>query len=110
MRQVRGKKKIPVKWSINLFCHARVKKKACGFVSCESGVMGRYMLPLKVTGKKKTQIFGLLVILKKILQCPHYINPFTPNDHYNGRTAPLNCERCILYIYIYIYIFNKYRY
>jgi len=27
------------------------------------------------------------------------INPLTPNDHYSGRTAPLNSERCILYIY-----------
>jgi len=23
----------------------------------------------------------------------------TPNDHYSGRTAPLNSKRCILYIY-----------
>jgi len=28
-----------------------------------------------------------------------YINPLTPNDHYSGRTAPLTCKRCILYIY-----------
>jgi len=27
------------------------------------------------------------------------INPLTPNDHYSGRTAPLNSKRCILYIY-----------
>ena len=27
------------------------------------------------------------------------INPFTPNDHYSGRTAPLTSKRCILYIY-----------
>jgi hypothetical protein len=27
------------------------------------------------------------------------LNPLTPNDHYNGRTAPLTCKRCILYIY-----------
>ena len=27
------------------------------------------------------------------------INPLTPNDHYNGRTAPLTSKRCILYIY-----------
>ena len=27
------------------------------------------------------------------------INPLTPNDHYNGRTAPLTSRRCILYIY-----------
>jgi len=26
-------------------------------------------------------------------------NPLTPNDHYSGRTAPLTCKRCILYIY-----------
>ena len=26
-------------------------------------------------------------------------NPLTPNDHYNGRTAPLTSKRCILYIY-----------
>jgi len=27
------------------------------------------------------------------------INPLTPNDHYNGLTAPLTSKRCILYIY-----------
>jgi hypothetical protein len=27
------------------------------------------------------------------------INSLTPNDHYNGRTAPLTSKRCILYIY-----------
>jgi len=27
------------------------------------------------------------------------VNPLTPNDHYSGRTAPLNSKRCILYIY-----------
>jgi len=27
------------------------------------------------------------------------INPFTPNNHYSGRTAPLTSKRCILYIY-----------
>jgi len=27
------------------------------------------------------------------------VNPLTPNDHYNGRTAPLTSKRCILYIY-----------
>jgi len=27
------------------------------------------------------------------------INPLTPNDHYSGRTAPLTCKCCILYIY-----------
>ena len=27
------------------------------------------------------------------------VNPLTPNDHYNGRTAPLTAKRCILYIY-----------
>jgi len=26
-------------------------------------------------------------------------NPLTPNEHHSGRTAPLNCKRCILYIY-----------
>ena len=27
------------------------------------------------------------------------INPFTPNDNYSGRTAPLTSKRCILHIY-----------
>ena len=27
------------------------------------------------------------------------LNPLTPNDHYNGRTAPLTSKLCILYIY-----------
>jgi len=26
-------------------------------------------------------------------------NPLTPNDPYNGRTAPLTSKHCILYIY-----------
>jgi len=26
-------------------------------------------------------------------------NHLTPNDHYSGRTIPLNSKRCILYIY-----------
>ena len=28
-----------------------------------------------------------------------YINLLTPNDDYNGHTAPLTSKRCILYIY-----------
>ena len=32
-------------------------------------------------------------------QTQKIINPLTPNDHYTGRTAPLTCKRCILYIY-----------
>jgi len=28
-----------------------------------------------------------------------FVNPLTPNDHYNGRTTPLNSKSCILYIY-----------
>jgi len=28
-----------------------------------------------------------------------FLNPLTPNDHYIGRTAPLNSKRCNLYIY-----------
>ena len=27
------------------------------------------------------------------------INHLTPNDHYSGRTVPLNSKRCIIYIY-----------
>ena len=27
------------------------------------------------------------------------LNPLTPNDQDNGRTAPLTSKRCILYIY-----------
>jgi len=27
------------------------------------------------------------------------LNPLTPNDTYNSRTAPLTSKRCILYIY-----------
>ena len=30
---------------------------------------------------------------------PAFLNPLPPNDPYNGRTAPLICNRCILYIY-----------
>ena len=35
----------------------------------------------------------------KVRTHPSYVNPLTPNDHYSGRTAPLNSKRCILYIY-----------
>ena len=31
--------------------------------------------------------------------CPEFFNALTPNDPYNGRTAPLTSKRCILYIY-----------
>jgi len=37
------------------------------------------------------------------------LNPLTPNDPYNGRTALLTSKRCILYIYIFIqqiYVLN----
>jgi len=36
-----------------------------------------------------------------VLDCgnPAHIDPLTPNDDYIGRTAPLTCKRCILYIY-----------
>ena len=27
------------------------------------------------------------------------VNPFTPNDPYRGRTAPLTCNICVLYFY-----------
>ena len=30
----------------------------------------------------------------------YFFNPFTPNDHYSGRTAQLTSKRCILYIYL----------
>ena len=33
-----------------------------------------------------------------------YINHLTPNDHFSGRTAPLNSRCCIFYL------FNKYTY
>ena len=50
---------------------------------------------------------GILVNLyhwKKQLRKTNYIygnniNPLTSNDPCNGRTAPLNSKRCILYIY-----------
>jgi hypothetical protein len=35
----------------------------------------------------------------KVIRCWFPINPLTPNDPYSGRTAPLTCKRCILYIY-----------
>jgi len=39
------------------------------------------------------------VILSTLFLKTQPINPLTPNDHYNGRTAPLTSKRCILYIY-----------
>ena len=33
-----------------------------------------------------------------LLRLPR-VNPFTPNDPYRGRTAPLTSKICILYIY-----------
>jgi len=33
------------------------------------------------------------------MKCTDWINHLTPNDHYSGRTAPLNSKRFILYIY-----------
>ena len=37
--------------------------------------------------------------LNLMLTGPYIVNPLTPNDHYSGRTAPLTCKSCILYIY-----------
>jgi len=34
-----------------------------------------------------------------IRQAARPVNPLMPNDHYRGRTVPLTCKRCILYIY-----------
>ena len=33
------------------------------------------------------------------MQLGNFINPVTPNEHYSGRTAPLNSKHFILYIY-----------
>ena len=38
-------------------------------------------------------------IPQNVFLARYVINPFTPNDHYIGRTAPLTSKRCILYIY-----------
>ena len=37
--------------------------------------------------------------IKLVKKDYHYINLSTPNDDYNGRTAPLTSKFCILYIY-----------
>ena len=37
--------------------------------------------------------------LLEIIFGHHILNPYTPNDHYSGRTAPLTSKRCTLYIY-----------
>ena len=42
---------------------------------------------------------NFLSILKRDVGHVEFINPLTPTDHYNGRTAPLTSKRCILYIY-----------
>ena len=33
------------------------------------------------------------------VRSPAEVNPLTPNNPYSGRTAPLTCKHCILYIY-----------
>jgi len=53
------------------------------------------------------EICGILnikiLILWDMMPCnladQYLFNHLTPNDHYSGRTAPLNSKRCILYIY-----------
>jgi len=41
----------------------------------------------------------LYVFFKSQRRTRGNVNPLTPNDPYIGRTAPLTCKRCILYIY-----------
>jgi len=41
----------------------------------------------------------LLIVLTEVIISLNNINHLKPNDHYSGRTAPLNSKRCILYIY-----------
>jgi len=43
---------------------------------------------------QQSEDFGLTVNIWQ-----RVINPFTPNDPYRGRTAPLTPKRCILCIY-----------
>ena len=38
------------------------------------------------------------IFLKLSEQCHVSFNPLTPIDPFRGRTAPLTCKRCILYI------------
>jgi len=40
-----------------------------------------------------------MVIWKKEKYVRIMFHLLTPNDPYSGRTAPLTCKRCILYIY-----------
>jgi len=40
---------------------------------------------------------SILVLLQVLVRC--HVNRLTPNDPFNGRTAPLTSKRCILYIY-----------
>ena len=43
--------------------------------------------------------FGVISNIRSCVLFIMVINPFTPNNHYSGRTAPLNSKHCILYIY-----------
>jgi len=44
-------------------------------------------------------VLFLVHTLDSSMEYGKFINPLTPNDPYNGRTAPLTSKRCILYIY-----------
>ena len=43
--------------------------------------------------------FELFYIWAKLYTLFTVLNPLTPNDQHNGRTAQLTSKRCIIYIY-----------
>ena len=57
-----------------------------------SNVFDSFIIHILYTGCAKIKKFRCQKVIK-------IINPLTPNDHYNGRTAPLTSKCCILYIY-----------
>ena len=53
-------------------------------------------IPFNIRGVSYFCFTKILHILHNVIII---INPLTPNDHYNGCTAPLTSKRYILYIY-----------
>jgi len=84
-------------WYITIIIIA-VKFSLCGKFSVPRFFSLHFSVINKQQQKKiRTGAMFVIVLLEHFVH--GILNPLTPNDHCNGRTAPLTSKRCILYIY-----------